>query len=415
MTQRSAGYRSVFAVAEFRWLWVAQVQSVVGDQLARIALSVLVFERTGSPAWTALTYAMTILPNLAGGALLSGLADRFDRRAVMVAADASRAAVVAVMALPGEPIAVLVVLLCVVQLGYAPFSAARNAILPAILSDDRYLVGVAIARTTDQLGMVAGFAGGAAVVTVLGTRQSLLLDAATFAVSVALVALGVRSHRPPAGTVTGPALTWRPWWTSLRAGLGLVVGDVRLRALVGLACVNGFYVIPEGLAVPYTAQIRAGTTAVGWLLAAIPAGAVVGMVVLKAVRPDWRLRLLGPMAVATCVVLLPVGWAPTLAVSLVLWIATGLFSAHDMITHATFVRLVPDARRGQALGLAGAAMQGAQGIGIVLAGLVAQWLSPATVIASAAGAGAVAAALAATAWARAASRESAPVMGKPTA
>jgi predicted MFS family arabinose efflux permease len=124
---------------------------------------------------------------------------------------------------------------------------------------------------------------------------------------------------------------------------------------------------------------------------------------------------MGPLAVVTCLVLSPVGWAPTLVISIALWIVAGMFSAHDMVTHATFVQLVPDARRGQALGLAGAAMQGAQGIGIVLAGLVAQRLAPATVIALAAMAGTVAAAVTATAWARAASRESAPAMDRPTA
>jgi hypothetical protein len=57
--------------------------------------------------------------------------------------------------------------------------------------------------------------------------------------------------------------------TTDQLGLTLVVGDRRLRALTALACVNGFYVIPEGIA----AQLRgAGGTAVGWLLAAIPAG-----------------------------------------------------------------------------------------------------------------------------------------------
>jgi MFS family permease len=68
-------------------LWAAAAQSVVGDQLARVALSVLDFQRTGSAAWTAGMYALTQLPALLSGVLLSGLADRFSRRAVMVTCD----------------------------------------------------------------------------------------------------------------------------------------------------------------------------------------------------------------------------------------------------------------------------------------------------------------------------------------
>jgi predicted MFS family arabinose efflux permease len=344
---------------------------------------------------------MTILPNLAGGALLSGLADRFPRRTVMVVADVARAVLVALMALPGQSVVVMVVLLAVVQVLFAPFSAARNAVVPKVLDGDRYVVGVAVMRTTDQLGMVVGFGAGAALVTALGTHTTLFIDAATFALSALLVSLGVRLHRPP--TAGADTRTARTWWHSLRAGFGLVSGDRRLRALVGLASVSGFYVIPEGLAVPYASQIHAGTAGVGILLAANPVGAVLGMIALKSLRPGWRLRLMGPLAVATCAILLPTAWAPVLAVSALLWVVNGLFSSYDMVANTTFVQIVPDASRGQAIGLASAAMQGAQGLGVVVGGLIAQAITPAAVIGWAAVAGTVAALVAAAAWARAAS------------
>ncbi|MEQ0557887.1 MFS transporter [Amycolatopsis sp. NEAU-NG30] len=395
-----ATYREVFGVAQFRILWLAHVQSVLGDQLARVALSILVFDRTGSPAWAAVTYAMTILPNLAGGALLSGLADRFPRRTVMVAADVLRAVLVAVMALPGQPVAVMVVLLAVVQVLYAPFTAARSAVLPAVLTGDRFVVGTAVMRTTDQIGHVAGFGAGAALVTLLGTHTTLLLDAATFAVSALLLATGLQAHRPSAeGQAVRGAGTW---WRTLRAGFALVTGDRRLRALVGLACVSGFYVVPEGLAVPYAAQIHGGTLAVGLLLAANPVGAVLGMLTLKAVRPDRRLRWMGPLAVATCAVLLPTAWAPPLWVTVALWVANGLFSAYDMVANTTFVQIVPDASRGQAIGLAVAAMLTAQGVGVVAGGLLAQAVTPAVVIGLAGLGGTLAAVAASLAWRRAA-------------
>jgi len=389
--ERAARFRDVAGVGQFRVLWLAHAQSRVGDQLARVALSVLVFDRTHSAAWTALTYAMTILPNLVGGTWLSGLADRFDRRTVMVVADAVRAALVALMVLPGLPTAVLVVLLCLVQLPFTPFSSARNAVLPVILSGDRYMVGLAVMRTTDQLGLVGGIAAGATLVTLLGTSATLAIDAATFAVSALLVGLGVRSHRPPGV----------PHKKHLRAGLKLVAGDPQLRALVAIACVNGFYVVPESLAVPYAAQLKGGTAAVGWLLAAVPVGSVVGMLWLKSLRPELRLRLMAPLTIATCAILVPTWAAPVLVVSAALWGLSGLASAHDMVVQGAFVQRVPDASRGQAIGLASAAMQSAQGFGIVLAGLLAEVLTPAAVVGLAGATGVVAATVAAIAWRRA--------------
>ncbi len=397
---RSATFREVFAVGQFRILWLAHLQSVLGDQLARVALSVLVFDRTGSPAWAAATYAMTILPNLAGGALLSGLADRFPRRTVMVGADVLRAVLVAVMALPGQPIVVMVGLLAVVQVLYAPFTAARTAVLPAVLEGDRFVVGTTVMRTTDQLGHVAGFGVGAALVTAMGTHATLAVDAGTFAISALLLSLGIQAHRPPAaGTAARGA---GAWWRTVRAGFTLVTGDRRLRALVALACVSGFYVIPEGLAVPYAAQIHGGTLAVGLLLAANPAGAVLGMFTLKWVPPDRRLRLMGPLAVATCLVLIPTGWTPPLAATVVLWVLNGLFSSYDMVANVTFVQIVPDASRGQAIGLAVAAMLTAQGVGVLAGGLLAQVIIPAVVIGCAGFGGTVAAIAASVAWSRAA-------------
>src|ERR1700689_2197493 len=69
-------YRDVFAVGEFRALWLAQLLSVAGDQLARVALTVLVYDRTRSALLAAVTYAASIIAVFAGGVLLSGLADR---------------------------------------------------------------------------------------------------------------------------------------------------------------------------------------------------------------------------------------------------------------------------------------------------------------------------------------------------
>lgn len=71
----------MLAVREFRWLWVAQVLSFADDQFAQVAIAILVFRRTDSAFLTALTYALTYLPPIAGGPLLSGLADLFPAAA----------------------------------------------------------------------------------------------------------------------------------------------------------------------------------------------------------------------------------------------------------------------------------------------------------------------------------------------
>ncbi|WP_442874658.1 MFS transporter [Amycolatopsis sp. NBC_00345] len=400
-------FRNVFGVTEFRALWLAHVLSVAGDQLARVALTVLVFDRTASAGWAALTYALTYLPDLLGGAL-GGLADRYPRRSVMVVADVLRAALVAVMAIPGLPWPVAAALLVVVQLAAGPFQAARQAVLPDLLGEDRLPVGQAILSSTYQAALVIGFGAGAAVVAWLGVAGALWVDALTFAVSALALRWGLRPH--PVERVTSPTPQRLSQWAALVAGCRLVARDRKLRSLLAIACCCGFYVIPEGLAVPISAQLG-GTGVLGWLLVANPVGTVLGALLISRLPRARQLRLLGPLAVLTSLLLLPTGWAPGLVPIVVLWTLSGMCSAHDLITQVQYSLSAPTEQRGQVIGVAIAALRASQGVGIAAAGALTQVLAPTAVVSVAAAAGATAAALAATAWTRAAWSRRSPLGG----
>ena len=395
-----ATFREVFAVGEFRALWSAELFSIMGDQLARVALSVLVFERTRSAGLTALTYALTYLPDLVGGPLLSGLADRHPRRAVMVVSDLVRAVLIAAMAVPGMPIAAIAGLLVVAQLANAPFASAQAATLPQVLGGDRYVIGQTIRQITVQAAQLVGFAGGGGVVAWLGTSQALAIDSATFLLSAGLIGFGVR-HRPAPrqGAEDGTNSMLR----QLRAGARIIWRDRRLRTLVGLAWLAGFGIVPEGLAAPYAADIGEGTLAVGLLLAAHPAGIVIGAFVLgRGFGPERRQRLIGPLAVLALLPLLGYALHPGLHAALGLLLLSGICTAYQVTASATFISLVPDSGRGQAFGLAGSGLIAAQGLGLLAGGVLVTILgSAATAIATAGAAGTLVALPAAAAWSRA--------------
>ncbi|MBA3906782.1 MAG: MFS transporter, partial [Pseudonocardiales bacterium] len=185
------GLTSVFAVGEFRVLWAAELLSVLGDQVARVALAVLVYGRTGSGAAAAGAYALTYLPALLGGLLLGWTADRFRRRTVMVVSDVVRGAGIAAMAFPQMPLPAMCVLLTAVVLLGAPHDAAQGALMPDMLAGEAYEHGLAVRQMTIQTGQLIGFALGGVVVAVLGTSVALLIDAATFAVAAVLVRAGL--------------------------------------------------------------------------------------------------------------------------------------------------------------------------------------------------------------------------------
>ncbi|NMO92354.1 MFS transporter [Actinomycetospora sp. TBRC 11914] len=401
---RPATFADTLAVAPFRRLWTGQLLSILGDQVARVALTVLVFDRTASAALTALTYALTFLPDLVAGPLLSGLADRFPRRATMVVTDVARAVLVAVMAVPGMPLPALCVLLVAVQMLAAPFLAARSAILPHLLEGDRYVAGAALIGTTYQSAQVLGFALGGPLVTLLGVSPALGVDAATFVVSAVVVGLGLPEHRAagPDGVPTTTGAGAREALARIAQGARVVGRDARLRALIALACVSAFVVTVEGLAAPYAAHLGAGTAAVGLLLAANPLGAAVGIVALtRLVAPEVRPRLLGPLAVGSCVPLIGSALDPPLPVVIGLWVVSGLCCAYQVPANAAFVAAVADAHRGQAFGLAVTALRATQGVGVLVSGVLAQATSPPGAVALSGAVGVVAALAAGLAWRRA--------------
>ena len=301
---RAATFREVFADREFRAIWLAEFASVAGDQFARVALTVLVYQRTHSPLLTALTYAASYLPWVVGSLFLSDLADSFPRRDVMVGADLTRMLLVAVMALPGMPLWSLLLLLFAVTTLNAPFQGARSALRATILPGDRYALGLAVFQVTREIGVVGGFVAGGFIVTALHARNALLIDSATFAVSALLLLAAVR--RRPA-----PERHRVSRMAEMAAGLRLVFATYRLRVLMLLGWLAAFYTVAEALAVPYAAQLRHGAIAAGLIFAAGPLGSAVGMVVFtRMVSPPRRMRWMGPMAVAACLLLLSLPQPP---------------------------------------------------------------------------------------------------------
>jgi MFS family permease len=381
-----ATFRDVFAIPEFRALWLAQVLSVAGDQLARVALTILVYDRTGSPLLAAVTFACSMFPSFIGGIALSGLADRFPRRSVMIACDLIRAVLVAIMVIPGIPLAGLVVLLFFVTLTGAPFLSARAAVYPDVLPGDRYVLGTAITQTTFLSAQVIGFAVGGTVVGLFGIRASLLADAATFVASALLVWLWVHA-RPPARAMERRRP--RPL-ADAAAGARLVFGTPDLRVPMLLGWLAAFYDVPEGVATPLAATLHGGPVTVGLILAAGTFGASVGMVSFsRLVAPDRRARWMGPLAVSCCGVLILMVFKPGLILSLAILALCGLLACFQTAANAAFVAAAPPRQRSQAFGLAQGGMSLGQGAAMILAGAIAQYTGPAAVIAAAGALGTV--------------------------
>jgi MFS family permease len=383
-----ARFGELLAVGEFRALWLAQIGSVLGDQLARVALTILVYGRTHSALLAAVTFAASVVPDFLGGVFLAGLADRYPRRRVMIVCDVIRLVLVLAMTVPHVPIALLVVLLFAVTMAGSPFTSARAAIYPDVLSGDLFVLGTAVTLTTYQFAQVLGLALGGAVVSLAGVRGALIVDAATFAISALIARLWVQSRPAARSADATPSSTG----ADVLAGIRLVFSDPQLRTPMLLGWLALFYNAPEAIATPLAAGLGAGAVGVGLILASLAFGASIGAIVFgRLVSPATRLAWMRPLAVASCAALIAFAFQPDFQLALVILFVAGLCDCYQIVAVTLFVRATPDNMRSRAFGLAQAGMSLGQGAAMVVAGAAAQHYAPATVVAVAGALGVVAA------------------------
>ncbi|ALG14323.1 MFS transporter [Kibdelosporangium phytohabitans] len=391
-------FRDVFAVAEFRALWFAEIFSIVGDQMARVALSVLVFKQTGSATLTGLTYALTFAPSLLGGILLTGLADRFSRRNVMITADLIRAALILLIAIPGIPFWLIGLLVALATLLNPLFKASQLATLPDILKGDRFITGMAIRNITSQSAQLLGFAGGGVLISQIDPRIALVIDAATFVLSAAILRLGMRARPAAAAKQDRPS-----FFGSISQGSRLVFADPGLRTLLLITWLMGLLPVYEGIAAPYASVFGdASGTATGLILASDPLGSVLGAFIFtRWVPASVRPRLPGLLSLAAAVPLLLCFLQPGLVVSLVLFVLSGGIGTVALMQATASLSLgVPDSSRAQAMGLSNTGLTTVLGVSPLIGGLLTDMTTPQTTVAAFGTAGLLAAIPLAIAWHR---------------
>jgi MFS family permease len=179
--------RALLQIPDVRRMWLSDLLSLPGDNAAVIALAVLVYGRTHSAGLVAITSAAAYAPALGIGPLLATFADRYAYRSVLIASDLFRAAAYAAILIPGLPVAAIIAIVFAAHCSTFPFTAARGAQLPQ-LAGEQYGAAQQLFQSTYQLGSLMGYAIGGALVALGGARGAIALDAASFAVSAALIA-----------------------------------------------------------------------------------------------------------------------------------------------------------------------------------------------------------------------------------
>jgi len=364
----------------FARLYLAQLTSFAGDWFATVALLGLALEATGSSTIASLVLVLQTGGFAAAAPLAGILADRFDRRRLLVAADLARVPVALAFLLARDPntlwIAFVAVLLLAV--GAAVFEPTSSASLPNLVEpDDLPVANVLIGSAWGTMLAVGAALGGLVAVT-LGRDAAFVINALSFAVSAWLI-LGIRrplQARREAGQVAvGGAIEAIATAVRFARGRRVVAAFVLSKTSFGVG--TGVVAL---LAVFGRDVFDAGDAGIGVLFAARGLGALIGPFVARSVmgtddRGLIRGIALSFIAAAGCYAIFPL--APALWVAAVL-----VFGAHCgggaqwALSTLGIQRSTPDAIRGRMFSLDYGLVTLTIAVSTLAAGLLADALPP---------------------------------------
>lgn len=369
----TVAYRDIFAVREFRVLFALRVILVGGDMVRMLALSVLVYQRTGSSLLAALAYTAEMFPYVIGGALLLSHADRLPPRRLLVGVylvQSTTSAILAADVLPvGGTLCVMFALGLLMPLASASTWAMLSEILPG---DGGYVLGRSVFSMTAGGAQITGQACGGLLIAAVGPANTLWLSCAT-AGSAAVLARAGLAGRPPRvqGEREGGAA--RETWRVNRA---LFRDPVVRGSLLAMWLPTALATGAEGVVIPYAASIGKPEQA-GFVLAAIAAGMLIGnLVVGRFVRLGLRERIGLLLALLNGLPLVLFALRPGIAIACVLGLAGAAGLSYELSIQQRFVDAVPEDRRGQAFGLLTTGTMTLQSGAMAAAGGIAEGLSP---------------------------------------
>jgi MFS family permease len=387
----SGTIRAALRYPDFRFLLSALAVSQVGDWLYNLALVVLVYDRTHSAMWAGLTTAARVVPVVVLGPVGGVLADRFDRRRIMIVCDLARVALMlllAAVAAAGLPIALAPVIAAAATAAAAPYLPCVAAVTPRVV-DDADLPGANAARSAvGGASIILGPALGGVLLFLGSPAAAFALNALTFGLS-ALAVLAIRDRGAFATRRSTPGEAAERTAGLFSAGLirgmvsELAEGAAALRQhpaalrLIGADIMCSFlYGTQTVLLLLIARQTGLGAQGYGYLFAAIGAGGLAGTALAGRASRSSRPHLVQAAALA-CAGL------PTLLLAVTHWpvaaiVLTGLTGLGallvEILTDTMLQRTLDEDVFGRAYGLAFPASIAGIVIGSAIAPLLASLL-----------------------------------------
>lgn len=368
----------VLRIRGFRHLWAGQAISQFGDYVYALVFLFMVDRLTGNPAMVGYVGAVQAAPYLLLSVVAGVLADRYDRRAIMVASDLASIFLLlllaaAVIARPEPPL----LLIFLVAFGLASvnslFVPAKNAAIPSLVPPDKVVRANAVSMATQNLMPMLGLALSGSVLGALEALlpgafflTAILLNAFTFAISASFLARLPRLRPGP------DALRQHPW-RQVVEGFRFIGRDPVLTPILALSLLLNLSVSP--FMVVYVSANREWFGGQFWTLAVFDFAFLLGLVLGSLAVGRCDVRRVGrsyvvSMALCAATVVL-LAWAPFFWPFTLLNFASGVVLPFAQIPVAAYLQIaVPEGFRGRVNAALQMATVAANPLGMGLAGVL---------------------------------------------
>ncbi len=334
---------SLFGNARFLRLWIGQGTSFVGDAVSMVALVVLVVEITGSASAVGGALVARLLPTMASP-LAGVVADRVDRRVVLVASDLARAVLVLGLVFARD-LAAIYVLVFLMGLARTIFNPTVRAAFPSVVGRGDLTRANALISGTFSTSIMVGPALGGLLVATVGVDVAFVLDVVTYLVSAILLST-VPMPRPRRESEQEAGFV-----RELRSGFGYLLG-----ARIPLAIVVGAFLTILTINATVPAEVflaketfGAGDAGYGLLVSLWGGGMVLGSAMMAVLGDRINLVLMYFLSIFVgALALVGTGLAPVFVLALGALTVEGAATGIDNVATDTILQQrVPEAFLGR--------------------------------------------------------------------
>jgi MFS transporter, DHA3 family, macrolide efflux protein len=340
-------FSALISHRDFGRLWLAQAVSNLGDWIYALGVAASIVERNGPRHALAFLLVAQVGPAALAGLFGGPLIDRYSRKTVMIVSDVMRAVAVASLLLAGPPsVGHLYVVAACLGIFEAVFQPSLQASLPNLVPKERLVAANALVGATFNFAMMGGPILGGLLVAHMGLGGVLTLNASSFLVSGALVAVS-RIPRTRSSSEVGNPL--KNLHVGLRHALStpLVRSVLLIVGLVMFAAAVRSPLEPVLVLDAFDQSIRS----LGLVGGAWGVGMVLGAAVAPAAARRWsRRKLLALSVVAVGLAVMAASQAASFRVMLACWVVCGLGNALGTVCYESMLQeRTPDSLRGRVI------------------------------------------------------------------